>query len=419
MVKKIVTISFSFKKGGAAIAANNFKEICETFENYDVIGISQDNASYFQLVKRVFSYALLKLQYDKNPIKHSLNLFSYSPVLKCFKQNITTLHHLHWINNDTLSVFDFDLIPAGSIITLHDEWLYCGAEHVYKVDDTCLDFVTGYKPFKQGVWGIHLNYFLWKIKLKMLNRRTDLIFTVPSAWLKQRAELSMILKGKDIRVLPNPIDISIFSSCDDNDVKNFRLQNGFSVDDFIFCFGAIRGKSNLLKGADLLEEAMKILSGELNDDEKKQIKFVHFGGDKKNSSAFYGFETISLGHIACPNELALVYSTVDCVVVPSLVESFGQVAAESLACETPVVSFETSGLKDIVIDGETGLVAEGFCPESLSSQLLSAFRMPYEQRLKLGINGRSHIVKNYSSEVVAKQYMQIINDAIQLKERVM
>lgn len=50
-----------------------------------------------------------------------------------------------------LSIFDFDKIPSGSIITLHDEWLYCGAEHCYRISDDANDFIHGYNFFKKGV----------------------------------------------------------------------------------------------------------------------------------------------------------------------------------------------------------------------------------------------------------------------------
>lgn len=412
MVKQLVVISFSFNRGGAAIAANKFKSICEGFENMEVIGISQDDANYIQLIKRIVSFVLLKLQNDRNPIKHSLNLFSFPPARENLIENHSAVHHVHWINNDTLSVFDFDLIPSGSIITLHDEWLYCGAEHVYRIDDESLDFVTGYKPFKKNLLGLHLNYWLWKIKFKKLASRSDLIYTVPSSWLKQRAESSAILRGKDIRVLPNPIDTIVFSSSSKSDIQTFRSENGISSDDFVFCFGAIKGKNNFLKGPHLLQEAMQKLASKLQAGDIGRIKFIDFGGDVKESSSLFGFETISFGHVADPHELALLYSSADCVVLPSLVESFGQVAAEALACETPVVSFNTSGLRDIVINQQTGLLAKSFCSESMAEQLFKMFKVSKQCRIELGVNGRNHIVDNFSLPVVAKLYKEIIDDAI-------
>ena len=46
----------------------------------------------------------------------------------------------------------------------------------------------------------------------------------------------------------------------------------------------------------------------------------------------------------------------DATVIPSLYESFGLVAVESLACGTPVVATRVGGLTSIVRDGETGFL---------------------------------------------------------------
>jgi D-inositol-3-phosphate glycosyltransferase len=53
-------------------------------------------------------------------------------------------------------------------------------------------------------------------------------------------------------------------------------------------------------------------------------------------------------------ELPRYYSAADVTVMPSSYESFGLVAAESLACGTPVVATRVGGLTTIVRDGETG-----------------------------------------------------------------
>ena len=71
-----------------------------------------------------------------------------------------------------------------------------------------------------------------------------------------------------------------------------------------------------------------------------------------------------------------------------MVESFGQVAAEALSCSTPVVSFNTSGLKDIVIHNHTGMVAESFSATSLCDQIVELINKSSEDRLKMGKNGR-------------------------------
>jgi glycosyltransferase involved in cell wall biosynthesis len=50
------------------------------------------------------------------------------------------------------------------------------------------------------------------------------------------------------------------------------------------------------------------------------------------------------------------WSSVDIAVVPSLSEAFGLVALEALACGVPVIASAVGGLKEIVLDGECGLL---------------------------------------------------------------
>ena len=412
---KLAMVSFSFNKGGAGIAANKFKELLVGQKSkFQVNMITQDDAGYYQLFKRLISYGLNIFQFDGNTTKHSLNLFSYSPVIKKFNMDQDKLFHLHWINNDTLSVFDFHKIPSGTVMTLHDEWLYCGCEHYYKVLDQTNDFIYGYPFYKRNVFGIHWNSLIWKVKYKKLSRRRDLIYTVPSSWMLDRARSSAILKGSDIRLLPNPIDSDTFTPSTKDTIKSFRNALNIENDCFIFVYGAISGKKNKLKGMNLLNLAIKTLqSKELNIPISK-IVLIDFGGFKGDSE-LHGFRNISLGHINDRDYLAKLYSSADCVVVPSMVESFGQIAAEALSCSTPVVSFDTSGLRDIVLDNKTGFVAKSFCVNSLCSNLIKMIEISQETRVLMGQNGREHIIKNFSCSNVSKKYFSILEDAAKLK----
>ena len=412
-----VQVSFSFTRGGAAIAAGKFKELAENNTHDKLSSLSQGDAARFQFFKRLISYLFLKLQFDGNPIKHSLNLFSYAPILKSFNQ-LDTFHHIHWVNNDTLSVFDLDKIPPGSLITLHDEWLYCGAEHCYKVDDSSLDFINGYPFFKKGVWGLHWNYLIWRVKKYKLSKRTDLIYTVPSSWMQKRASQSLILRNADVRLLPNPIDVDVFMPSTKINIDMFRSSLGILPDDIVLVFGAIGGKASYLKGVYLLDEALKKLRSEMSTDLVKKIKLIDFGGKVKKNDFLQGFQNISLGYVYDQGQLAKLYSSADCVIVPSLVESFGQVAVEALACETPVVCFNCSGLIDIVIDGESGLLATPYSADDLAEKIKNMILLPAENRAALGQNGRRHVIQKFSYPDISKQYNRIINDTIKLKSKV-
>jgi glycosyltransferase involved in cell wall biosynthesis len=76
-----------------------------------------------------------------------------------------------------------------------------------------------------------------------------------------------------------------------------------------------------------------------------------------------------LGRIAQPQLLGALLSAADALVMPSLVESFGQAAIEALACGTPVVSSNAGGLPEIVRHGETGAVVPAGDADALRSAL--------------------------------------------------
>jgi glycosyltransferase involved in cell wall biosynthesis len=142
---------------------------------------------------------------------------------------------------------------------------------------------------------------------------------------------------------------------------------------------------------------------------------INFGGNK-GEEKLYGFRNISMGYIKDSRHIAELYSSADCVVIPSMVESFGQVAAEALSCCTPVVSFYTSGLRDIVRHRYNGFIAEAFSPDSLCEQLLEIIKISKKSRLRMGKNGRKHILEKFSYPIIKKMYINILQDAITLKE---
>lgn len=412
---KLIFISYSLAKGGAAIAAYNFLTLAKEMIGYEVHSVSQDSAGLIHYLKRVVCWILGKLQKDNNPTKHSLNLFSYPPVLQIFRKEKGSIFHIHWINNDTLSIKDFKKIPAGSILTLHDEWLYCGAEHYYKTDDPILDFVGGYKRKKKGLSGINWNYFIWRKKSSSLQGRKDLIFTVPSTWMLERAKKSQLLKNSTVVLLPNSIDTKVFSPAANESILAFRSSLSIAENAVVISFGAIDGTKNYLKGHQILSEAIELLGKKLSIKEREGLLFLSFGGKQKGKHIINGFPVFSLGHINSKSELALLYSSSDVVVVPSIIESFGQVAAEALASETPVICFKVSGLVDIVEEPKSGLLAEPYLASSLADQLEILIRMPKTLRKTMGKNGRDHVVQNFSREIIAEKYQEVLEMASRLK----
>lgn len=410
-------VSYSFTKGGAAKAAARFLSVAKALRlpSVTVDCLSQDGYhSIIHWFKRVLSYALGALHFDGNPIKHSLGLFSLPSLSKSIL-NEDAVFHFHWINNDTLSVYLMRHLPAGSVVTLHDEWLYCGSEHYYDVNRVRLDFVEGYSFFAWRYLGFNLGYFVWRAKVRALAARKDLIFTVPSRWLLERAQASVVLRSCNVYLLPNPIDTDVFSRAPSDSVSAFRNSLGLQADDFVLAFGAVGGKSPFIKGGHFLDEALRLLSSQLFQAGLKLPKVLVFGGKAEMEKKLGMLDVLNVGHIHSQAKLSLLYSSVDCLVVPSLAEAFGQVAAESLACETPVVCFSGTGMSDIVMHGVNGLLADHSSVTDLACKISQMICMGVEQRRAFGARGRQHILSEFSYPAVGAIYKKIIAEAFAIR----
>ena len=404
---KINLISFSDKRGGAGIAANNQYRLVSKFhsvkyivaekKSHDPGALGPGKFSYgIHFALRVVSLCLSKLQISRNHVKHSLNVFGSMHVYNSIDYDADILH-LHWFNNETLSLRQLkDLLckyRGRVVITLHDEWFFCGSEH-HSLDS--MRYIDGYLSSNKKIKGLDIERWVFnrKLGLKSDFRNKNIIFTAPSMWLVDKARSSMLLKDLSVKYLPNFIDVDIFAP---KPIEQSRSSLLVPKDKMVICFGALGGTLNYLKGFDLLAEALKrlrVLKPDLN------VHLLIFGGEKKLDKKFLGFDVTYSGHVSDPNQLARVYSASDVVIVPSRIESFGQVAAESLACETPVVCFDNSAVAEIVDDGLSGFTAEAFSANDLSFKIDKILTLPPEQRRSLGKYGRNKILKNYSSEVV-------------------
>jgi glycosyltransferase involved in cell wall biosynthesis len=65
------------------------------------------------------------------------------------------------------------------------------------------------------------------------------------------------------------------------------------------------------------------------------------------------------------------WNSVSVAVVPSLTEAFGLVALEALACGVPVVASAVGGLREIVVDGECGVLVPPGDPVKLAESLVA------------------------------------------------
>jgi glycosyltransferase involved in cell wall biosynthesis len=86
-------------------------------------------------------------------------------------------------------------------------------------------------------------------------------------------------------------------------------------------------------------------------------------------------------------ELENVLSRATLLVLPSYEESFGQSVAEAMAAGVPVIATRIRGLRDLVVDGESGLLVEPGHPEELAGKMAALIGDP-DRAAELALGGR-------------------------------
>ena len=116
-----------------------------------------------------------------------------------------------------------------------------------------------------------------------------------------------------------------------------------------------------------------------------------------------------------PNdELQAYYARAAVVACPSHREGFGVACAEAMAHGKPVVASSVGGLKDLVVDGETGLLVP---PRDVGAlrDALDRLLGDRELRRRLGAAGRERIEQHFSWERFATETIRAYEDALSSK----
>ena len=183
------------------------------------------------------------------------------------------------------------------------------------------------------------------------------------AWTSFESEALVSMLGADagrIAVAPIGVDVARFRPLDRLDARE-RL--GISPDEESLLYV---GRLDAIKGADVLVEAFGLLA------ERPRVRLRIVGGEVDADYAA-GLRALAeevgiAGRVTwvglAPNdELPWHYAAADMLIVPSHSESFSIVAAEAMACGTPVVASNVPGPASFIEDGVSGrLVTPGDAP---------------------------------------------------------
>jgi glycosyltransferase involved in cell wall biosynthesis len=198
---------------------------------------------------------------------------------------------------------------------------------------------------------------------------------------------------KDVAVIENWIDPDCFSP---SSTSHLGPANVLVV-----------GNLSRRKGGDLIASFRRSLDPAIH------LNIV-CGRRGKAYSFTQGLPGTSLLSRVSQSKLIELYRNADVVVCLSRHEGFGYVALEAMACARPVVAFDVPGLRDVVVDGETGLLSQVGDVQRIAEQCLELVN---DEGLasRLGRAGRRRVEEHFSPQQALDKYVRLYRSLIEDK----
>jgi len=340
-----------------------------------------NNTKFLQIIK-ISINKLINLFFKNNTSILSLNIFD-SGIVNKINNSKYNIVHLHWINNETISINEISKIKKKIVWTCHDMWPFLGIYHY---------------SFEKNLKTINfIDRFILEKKKKLIKK--NIYFVGVSSWVKKQIKKS-IFKKNNAYFVNNPIDLNFWKP-----KEKLKCRKILKLDKEKFYIGV----SNLeigkfkRKGLDEFVKAINLLKNNEN------IEILEFGNERKLKIS--NIRVRSFGIINDDIKLRQIYNSVDVFVLPSKIEAFGQIASEAILCGTPVVGFANTGLDDIITNKFNGLLARNFSYKNLSKSINYFINKNNYNKFKI----RNTIVKKFSYKSISREYINIYKKIINEK----
>ena len=318
--------------------------------------------------------------------------------IKSYKPDVVHLHELHGYYINIKSVVDYlksDNIPV--VWTFHCEFMYTGkCGYAYECEQWKTECVKcpQLKEYPASIYFDFTN-FMFNQKKTYMDDFNNLEIVTPSKWLANRVKLSF-LKDKTVSVIHNGIDTTdiFYPRQINNLIKKHNLKDK---------------KIILSVAPDLMDERKGgdwVLKLAARFDNSYRFIMIGLEDDIDNPPE----NVIGIKRTENQVELAEYYSISDLLLLTSLKETFSLVTAESLACGTPVIGFD-SGAPVEVAPSRYGY----FVPYGEIDSIEALIYEFYNKKLvfKTAAECRDFAVSNYSKEQMYLKYLNLyqkIND---------
>lgn len=397
---KVLQINSVFNAGSTGRIASNIHHQLhhQNYESFVIYGresgeesettikIGTNIGNYLHVVKTRF----LDLHGfgSKNATLELLNLINE------IKPDVIHLHNIHgyFLNIEILFTY-LKKIKVAVVWTLHDCWSFTG--HCAYFDyANCEKWKTGcYSCPEKKSYPTSIvkdnskeNYHS---KKKIFNGLENLIIVTPSVWLKKNVKNSF-LKDYPVITINNGIDLDLFKPTKSNFKVEHKLKDKYMILGVANEWDRRKGLKFFIDLSPMLKKDEVIVLVGLSNKQIEKLPRNIVGISKTNSI----------------EDLAKIYSSANVFINPTLEDNFPTTNLESLACGTPVITFETGGSPE-TIDKSTGYVVKEKTAESLYEMIKKNRKQEIASE-----DCRKRALKYYSQHSSIAKYISLYRERI-------
>lgn len=257
------------------------------------------------------------------------------------------------------------------------------------------------RPWKEEQLGngYHLSTWMEKTGVEVADR----IIAVSNDSKKDIMKCYNVPEDK-IEVIYNGIDLNQYKKTDSNIArKKYGIDGRYIL--FVGRISRQKGIIHLIDAVKYLPQDVKVVLCASSPD-TEEIKM-----EMEEKVKLYP-NIIWIDKMVTKEEIIELYSNAEVFVCPSIYEPFGIINLEAMACNTPVVASATGGIKEVVVDGETGFLVEPGNPEDLAEHIKKLLD-DRELAATFGANGRKRVEEMFSWESIAKKTYDMYEDVIE------
>ena len=396
---KILQIGTTDKSGGAASISWSIKKVLEKMGHVMPMFVADKKSD----AEDVFIIPRKTHRYIQYLFSNDIDLSKTDWIIntKEFKEaDIIHFHNLHgwFFNLKTLEKMS-KLKPI--IWTLHDMWPitpHCAHSFGCEIKNGFYQ-CPSLNSFPRITWH-NEQYLMWRKKNIYKNSNFEIV--APSQWLKDKVKKSL-LKDKETHLIYNGINENVFKFEDKDKSKN---ELGLPTDKRIILFLSDGGKNNSFKGWSFLENVLEKFSGD------EGVLFISLGGEDDGYDSKYK----NLKHVPKTYDkkvISMFFSASDVFLYPSLADNCPLVILEALACQTPIVTFDTGGIPELVKHLENGYIAKYKDADDLISGINYILNLDNDKIKDMGLRSREEIEKRFTEDIMIHNYLDLYKEILE------